>query len=365
MTDIQARIQKFLNDLVSDNKECGMQVAAYHKGELVVDAWAGLAATTSGKAVDGRTLFPVFSTTKGITATVIHLLAERGKLGYEDRISDHWPEFAANGKKDITVRQALNHSSAIPQMPGGVGVREIGDWEAMCAAVAKLKPLWTPGSQQEYHAITYGWILGELAHRVDGRSFAQIVSEDICCPLGIEDLYVGAPDEVTPRVAVLEEPAAVPILPGPAGADAIPMWVQPLHQWMNSADARRACVPASSGIMSARAIAKHYAALLPGGVDGVELLPPARVKVATVLQNPSGCKEEALTMRVGLGYNVGGAQSGYGPRVSAFGHGGYGGSIGLADPERGFACGLTKNLFSPHGAQDLVVAEIRKALGIL
>jgi len=365
MADIQDRIQKLLSALVRDKKECGIQVAAYYKGRLVVDAWAGLADAKSGKAVDARTLFPVFSTTKGITATVIHLLAERGKLGYEDRISGHWPEFAENGKQDITVRQALNHSAGIPQMPDGIGLREVCDWRTMCAAVAKLKPLWTPGSQQEYHAITYGWILGELAHRVDGRPFAKIVNEEICRPLGIVDLYVGAPDEVGPRVAVLYEPDAATIMPNNAGAAAIPLWIQPLHEWMNRADARRSCVPASSGVMSARAVARHYAALVPGGVDGVELLPPARVKVATVLQNPAGLKEEELPMRIALGYLVGGPQSVLGKRASAFGHDGYGGSMGFADPERGFACGLTKNLFSKNGAQAHVVGEIRKALGIL
>ena len=114
MQDIQARIQELLNKVVSNRQEAGVQVAAYYRGQLVVDAWAGVADTQTSQPVDGETLFPVFSTTKGLAATLIHLLAEAGKLDYEDRIAKYWPEFAQNGKGEITIRQALSHSAGLP-----------------------------------------------------------------------------------------------------------------------------------------------------------------------------------------------------------------------------------------------------------
>src|SRR5690242_13306618 len=120
MAEAQAAVQAVLDRLVAEDQERGLQVAAYLDGKLIVDAWAGIADPTTGQLVDGDTLFVVFSTTKGITATVIHLLAERGLLDYDRPVAHYWPEFAANGKGHITVRHALTHSAGIPQLPDGL-----------------------------------------------------------------------------------------------------------------------------------------------------------------------------------------------------------------------------------------------------
>lgn len=359
----QHRMQDMLDGLVARGQARGLQVAAYVDGRLVVDAWAGVADAATGRAVDGDTLFPVFSTTKGMMATVIHRLVERGRLDYDWPIARVWPEFAANGKAAITLRQALAHMAGIPQMPGGIGRADLGDWDRMCAAVAGLTPQWKPGSNMAYHAVTFSWILGEAARRVDGRPVSQMIRDEIARPLGIEDLYVGLPDELDPRVAVLEDPGATPA-PDDGKPQAIPSWITPLAVWMNHPAARRACIPASNGIMSARAIARHYAALLPGGVDGVELLPPARVRQATALQHVDGDPSGEPPMRMGLGYHVGGPGSGLGPRVTAFGHGGHGGSMGFADPEYRLAVGFTRNLFAVPPDAPNVIDELRAVLGV-
>ena len=220
----QQRMQAVLAGLVAKGQARGLQVAAYLDGKLVVDAWAGVADVDTGRLVDGDTLFPVFSTTKGIMATVIHRLVERGLLDYEWPIARVWPEFAANGKSAITLRQALSHMSGIPQMPSGIGRADLGDWDRMCAAVAGLTPQWRPGSNMVYHAVTFSWILGETARRVDGRSVSQMIREEIARPLGIEDLYVGLPDALGPRVAVLEEPGAGQ-WPDDGKPQAIPYWM--------------------------------------------------------------------------------------------------------------------------------------------
>src|SRR4051794_17441785 len=200
----QAAVQAAIDRLVAEDQEQGLQVAAYLDGELIVDAWSGVADPATGRPVDGDTLFVVFSTTKGITATVIHLLAERGQLDYDRPVALYWPEFAANGKGGITVRHALTHSAGIPQMPDGMQPADMCDWDGICRSIAALTPIWEPGTRTGYHALTYGWILGEVARRVDGRPIARIVREDICAPLGIADLYFGILDDVVPRVAPME-----------------------------------------------------------------------------------------------------------------------------------------------------------------
>jgi CubicO group peptidase (beta-lactamase class C family) len=358
MREAQTQVQELLSRLVNEGAECGLQVAAYIDGALVVDAWAGLADAATCRPVDGRTLFPVYSTTKGIAATAIHQLVERGLLNYDTRLSDCWPEFAAHGKAQITLRQALNHTAGIPHMPRNIGFSERCDWDAMCAAIAGLEPRWQPGTRRVYHAMTFGWIIGEVARRVDGRPFARIIREEVCQPLGIEDLYVGIPDSAEPRVAMLDAPGDPP--PPFAGDEglAIPPWLGPLDLVINRPDVRRACIPASNGIMSARAIARHYAALLPGGVDGIALLPPERVRVATQLQVLPGSQEQ--TPPISLGYWL------MGEGNFAFGHNGYGGSSGFADPRNGLAVGFAKNRCRPspvtEGTPKAVVETVRSAL---
>ena len=135
-----------MDDLIGRGIEQGLQVAAYLDGQLVVDTWAGVADATTGRPVDGETLFLVFSTTKGVTATVIHLLAERGLLEYDVPVARYWPEFGVNGKQAITVRQVLAHTAGVPQVPDGFERTDFGDWDRACRAVAELTPLWQPGT---------------------------------------------------------------------------------------------------------------------------------------------------------------------------------------------------------------------------
>jgi CubicO group peptidase (beta-lactamase class C family) len=366
MKNAQARMQALLDALVREGKERGVQLAAYVDGVLAVDVWAGEADAATGRPVDGQTLFPVFSTSKGITATLVHILVHRGKLTYDTPVASVWPEFAANGKAGITLRHVLSHTAGLPHMPMGIGYTQLGDWDAMCAALARLRPVSPPGANQVYHAVTYGWLAGEVARRVDGRPFQRMLHEEICRPLGITGMFMGIPDEMAPRVAVLEEVFESGKEPSvdDAKPQAVPGWMLPLHGMMNRPDARRACVPASTGIMNARSIARHYAALVPGGVDGVEILPPNRVREATRLQRAADPTPEDWPQRVGLGYCLGDESGSMGPRPTAFGTGGYGGSQGYADPEYRLAVGFTKNLFSKDGATARVLRELRDALGI-
>ncbi len=361
MKNIQNKVQKMADEAVDTGKELGIQITAYFEGETVVDICSGFADTKKRELVKSDTLFPVFSTTKGIAATIIHILAEEGKVDYDAKIAKYWPEFGVNGKEDITVRDVLKHGAGLPNMPAGIASRDLLDWKKMCTAMAKERPVWEPGTKSEYHAITYSWLVGEIACRVEGKSFSRIMEDKICSPLKIRDMYVGIPDGVESRVAILVEPEVNPDMLKSPDASPVPGWICPLHEWMNKPEGRRACVPASNGIMSARAIARHYASLVPGGIDGVELLTPRRVRAATQRQR----LKDKTFCNFGLGYGLGGDKgSTLGKRRTSFGHGGYGGSIGFADPRYRFAVGVTKNLFSKDAAHHQIVCEIRRILKI-
>ncbi|MCX6021948.1 MAG: serine hydrolase [Chloroflexi bacterium] len=367
MTDAQGQVQQMLDSLVANGTELGLQAAAYLNGKLVIDAWAGLADEATGRPVDGDTLFTVFSASKGITATCIHIAAERGLLDYDTPIAHYWPEFAAHRKERATVRHALAHQVGIPQMPEGVTPEMICDWDTMCAAIADLTPLWEPGTKAGYHALTYGWILGEVLRRADGRPIAQFLNDEIGGPLGIGDMFFGITDEVEPRVAILKDAQQR------EGLGSAAVWNRP--------DIRRAVIPAGGGIMNARALARHYAALAQGGeIDGVRLLTPERLRIATRLETDAS--DQVLgpgyptPVRRALGYQLGGPrhpatayQTASGQRLTSFGHPGAGGTMAFADPEIGFAFAMTKNLtrVSVPGVPDaavLVAEATRRALGI-
>ncbi|HEY3110787.1 MAG TPA: serine hydrolase domain-containing protein [Chloroflexota bacterium] len=369
-----AQVKALLDELVASGREVGLQVAAYLDGQLVVDAWSGLAARANGspgpdRAVDGDTLFTVFSTGKGVVATALHILAERGRVDYDAPIARYWPEFAANGKERVTVRDALTHRSGVPQMPEGLVAADLLDWEKMVAAVARLTPILPPGTTTAYHALTYGWIVGEVVRRIDGRPIGRFVQEEICAPLGMADLYFGIPESAAPRVARLERAEPEPGVPEPA-PDSIALRAAPreLVEIIAAPAGWRAAIPGGNCVASARAIARMYAGLI-GPVDGVRLLPAERVRTATALQTDEVDANLGRAINKGLGYFLGGSPaSAMGPRLTAFGHSGAGGSIGFADPEIGLAVGFAKTLLTTHAdparSHTLLVAErVRQALG--
>ena len=297
------------------------------------------------------------------------MLAERGRLDYDAPVAGYWPEFAARGKAAITVRQVLAHTAGIPQMPPGARVEDLGDWDGMCRRVAALAPLWPPGSRTGYHARTFGYVLGEVVRRVDGRPVDRFVREEVCLPLGMDDLYFGLPDAAAPRAAVLEQlEVPPPAPPDSLAALAIPPAIPATAAVFNRPDVRRACLPSSTGVASARALARHYAALVGAGVGGVRLLPPERVRLATALQTEEVDAVIGGPVPKALGYFLGAPGSAMGARRAAFGHGGTGGSVGFADPEYGLAFALTKTRLvatSPdEGAAVRVAREVRSALGI-
>jgi len=337
-TPAQQAVADLLRREVDEGREDAVQVAVYRHGALVVDAWAAPA----GTAVDGDSLFPFFSTGKAIAATAVHRLVERGVLRWDDPVARYWPEFAARGKGGITLRHVLDHTAGLPTMPERMEDVRPDDWGAMCDWLAASEPLHAPGTRFHYHAITYAWLLGEPTRRADGRDFARIIREEVCEPLGIETLYFGVPADRLPRCVDAVRTADSPDptrSEDPVARRAIPAWVCPLEDWINRDAVRRACIPASNGFGTARDIARHYAALVGAGVDGVRLLRKETLAEALQCRPPPGVDPKATGYRV-LGYVLRGPDSDPGRR---FGGGGYGGSLGAAEPAAEIGLGIVKS----------------------
>jgi len=369
MPDPNEAVRKLLDSLVGDGPEVGLQACAYLGGKQVINCWSGVADPESGQQVDGRSMFTVFSCSKGVTATCIHMLADRGKLDYDDPICKYWPEFAAKGKEKATIRHALTHRVGVPQTPPGVAIT---DWEGMTKGLAEEAPRWEPGTKSGYHGSTYGWILGEVLRRIDGRHIQQFLQEEVCRPLGIDSMYFGVPAAEEHRVGRLIDG---PPLPEDATARRYLRNIMVSPQFNTSA-VRQAELPAHGGIMSAAAIARHYAMLAQGGeLDGTRLLSPERVRIASELQFDGVDVTLEQPVRRGLGYALGGLAGGgmdaVSGRPNAFGHSGLGGALGFADPEREFAFGITKNFMErndPSQEQEktasIVCRKVEQALGI-
>jgi CubicO group peptidase (beta-lactamase class C family) len=349
----QARIQSLIDCIVAEGPDTSLQVAAYHHGRLIVDAWASCPGHP-GRPIDGDSLFPVFSTGKGIAATTVLRLAERAAVQLDAPICRVWPEFAQHGKEKITLRHVLTHTAGLPWLAEHGTLDDLCDWDGVCRFLAASRPLHAPGERQMYHAITYGWLLGEPVRRILGRDFAEVVQAEICRPLGLTSLFIGLPESADPLVADATPWPAPSTLPEPGPVDlAVPPWASTLERFIAHRGVRRACLPASNAIMNARAIAKHYAALLPGGVDGVQLLSDATVREATTWFVPTGLDGSKAAKR-GLGFAIGPDDD----PGREFGHGGYGGSNGFADRQLGLAVGIAKGRMGGD-ATGRIEAELR------
>ena len=370
MLDRDGQIAKAIDGALARG-EVGLQVAAYLDGKLVLDVCGGSADQTTDRMVDGDTLFTVFSATKGVAATALHIQAERGLLEYDRPISQYWPEFAQQGKGHVTVRQTLDHSIGVPGMPPGCTIDQMCDWDFMTAAIAAMAPVWEPGTKHGYHAYTFGWMVGELVRRVDPRlrPFGRWIQDEICAPLGIDSLWMGIPDEVEPRVARLTnmpppaQPVAIP--PDALILKAIPPSLGVTQEVFGRPEVRRACIPGAGGIMNARSLAHHYAMVANGGeLDGVRMLSKERIDQMCALQSDETDQVIGQAYRRGMGYWLGGeplnantAVIGRNPR--AFGHPGAGGSIGWADPDARLAVAILKNrMLAPASPEENPLVEL-------
>ena len=344
-SELNEKVANLINKQISEGSQIGVQVSAYLYGEKIVDTWAGTMGPSDSRPVKQDSLFYSWSTTKGVAATALHILADKGYIEYDVPVTKYWKAFGKHGKDKITVAEAMSHQAGIYKTPDMKNLENITDWNKGIEYVENAVPAFTPGTKTGYHAKTYAWIVGGIIEKATGQHIKKVITEEIANPLGIEtEMYVGIPDGVENRLTTLEiwDPSKARFPPGSPYYDAMPY-----ETWgvANDMAIRRACIPASNGHFTAHALARMYGALANGGaIDGVRLVSSDRIEHMYRLMTDDVDIVLGMPRRKGIGFMLGGIErSVAGGRDTVFGHGGAGGSIGLADPEAGLGMAVTLN----------------------
>jgi CubicO group peptidase (beta-lactamase class C family) len=371
------RVRDLVEKQIAEGQQAGVQVAAYRHGEPIIELAAGVMGADDPRPVAADTLFNCFSTTKGVAALALHMLADRGLIDYGAPVAKYWPAFAANGKERITVEQAMSHQAGLHAMPVPATADFVCDWEAGLAHVANGTPAWEPGTATGYHALTYAWVVGGIVQGASGRHIKDVIAEDIAAPLGIgSEMYVGIPDGVEQRLATLIELEANPEMEAliPPDHDFFKAMPRDTGASFNDMRIRKACIPSANGHFSARALARMYGALANGGeIDGVRLVSKERIAaMQRVLTDAPDRVLLGMPLTKGIGFMMGGDMNGVrsvsGPRRTAFGHSGAGGSTAFADPEAGLAVAVTinkmQNTLQAEGPTFEICELIRHELGV-
>ncbi|CDF97001.1 Esterase A [Pseudomonas sp. SHC52] len=357
--------------LFDDPQERGAALCIQVGGRTVIDLWAGTADKDGHEAWHSDTIANLFSCTKTFTAVAALQLVAEGKLQLDAPVARYWPEFAAAGKQSITLRQLLCHQAGLPALRELLAPEALYDWNTMVNALAAETPWWTPGDGHGYAAITYGWLVGELLRRADGRGPGESIVARVAKPLGL-DFHVGLADQEFHRVAhiargkgnvgdaaaqrllqvTMREPTAMTTRAFTNPPSVLTSTNKP--EW------RRMQQPAANGHGNARSVAGFYAGLLDGSLLEGEMLDEL------TRQHSFGEDKTLLTQtRFGLGCmldqpDVPNATYGLGPR--AFGHPGAGGSIGFADPEHDVAFGFVTNTLGPYVLMDPRAQNLARVL---
>lgn len=362
-----------------EHGDVGAATAVHHDGRLVVDVWGG--------TYRADTLQLVFSTTKGWTAILANLLVQRGHLDVDAPVASYWPEFAAEGKSEIPVRWLLTHQAGLAYPTEPCTFDEVLDWDRITAKLARSTPLWEPGTAHGYHAVTYGFLVGEVLRRITGRTVGQLLADEATGPLGL-DAWIGLPAEEEPRVEPLSggltpdipdaDPARRALIEQFMGPDTMLGRALTCHGALegnvfNRPELRAAEIPAANGVCDARSLSRLYAAVI-GDVDGDErfragkrLLDPATVAAASTVQTTGNDLVLFFETTFGLGFMTSSPFAPYGgPR--GFGHAGAGGSVGFADPEHGIGFGYVMSEMQANLSGDprtrALVAAVYDAIGV-
>ena len=315
-------------------KELGASVAVTRDGEMVVDLWAG-DADPRGTPWTQDTLVNVYSTTKTMAALCVLMLADRGLVDLDAPVADYWPEFAQNGKENVLVRHVMSHSAGLSGFdPPIAAVEELYDWDAMTARLAAQGPWWEPGSASGYHAITQGYLQGEIVRRVTGRSLGTFFREEVAEPLGA-DFHIGLDPAHDGRVGELIPPSAPPSAgtPEPGSvAERTFSGIQLKGTEPQTSAWRRAEIPAAGGIGNARSVARIHSALACGGtVDGVKLLSEKGVHRVLDEQTRGTDLVMGIPIVFGMGFGLNDPSFPVSPNERAFFWGGWGGSLAVLD----------------------------------
>jgi CubicO group peptidase (beta-lactamase class C family) len=339
-------------------REVGASFCVHVGGRKVVDLHGGTFDREGTRPYSGDSLQLVFSSTKGATAICANLLAQRGDLDLAAPVSTYWPEFAQAGKADIPVRLLLSHQAGLPAIDRTLTPEEVQAWDPVAAALAEQKPFWEPGTAHGYHALTYGWLVGEVVRRITGRSLGTFFAEEIAQPLGLE-FWIGLPEEQEHRVS----PIVGTLIPEGGASEGMPadfsstLLARALNAggafgdpgWANRRGWHAAELPAANGVTNAASLSRLYAGVI-GTVEGgpaERLLTPEQVDEARIVRT-FGPDQVFLSLgfpleqHIGQGFWISSPFAPFGGEGS-FGHSGAGGSYGFADPENNLAVGYVMN----------------------
>jgi CubicO group peptidase (beta-lactamase class C family) len=316
-------------------EELGARFTLVEAGEVVLDLIGGYADRKRSRLWNEATLAAVFSTTKAVAALMIARLVDQAKLDYGQTVASVWPEFAQAGKAEVTIEQAISHQAGLPGFPDPIDPMLWTDWDAICARLAAMAPMWPPGMASGYHPATVGYLVGEIFRRVDGRTIGTAFREDLGAPFGL-DLWIGLPQGLEDRVAELQRPSALPEF----GEINAPTRAAFLAPWSSAAgkagaDYRRMEVPSTNGYATAEALARLMGALANDGwLDGDEVLSPALIAEASRERIRGQDLVLPFDMSWGAGFMRNPPNFPWGPGARTFGHSGWGGACAFADPER-------------------------------
>ena len=335
--------------------EVGAAAAVMLDGKSVVDVWAGHADREKTKPWTRDTLVNVYSTTKGVTAICAHRLAGKGLLDIDAPVAKYWPEFAQAGKDKLPVRFLLSHRAGLPAVRKILDENALFNWNTMTTALAEQEPWWEPGTAHGYHAVTFGYLVGEVIRRITGKSPGKYLRDEIAGPLEL-DFHIGLDAKHDARVAGLI-PAAPPgpgepnmfaeMMKNPEspGAKAFmnpPVLTKP--GLVNSREWRAAEIPAANGHGTALSLARLYGALARGGeLDGVHVMSKDELAKCSIEQSNGPDALLVINTRFSLGFMMSQPGASFGPNPKSFGHPGAGGSLGYADPEAKIGFGYTMN----------------------
>lgn len=347
-----AAVRGAFEENLASRGELGAAVCVRVAGRAVVDVWGGHRDRAGTQPWERDTLVNVWSVGKGVLAMLVLALAERGELAFDEPVAARWPEFAAGGKGEVTLRTLLCHRAGLPAIRARMPEGAWQDWDAMCGALAGQAPWWEPGSAHGYHVNTYGFLVGELVRRATGLSPGEALRRLVAGPLEAE-FHWGLPPGCDARVAEVDAPD-VALREPEQWARAFPPTGDPVHDTMvwhayfnppglcgigalRSEAWRRAQVPSTNGHATARGVARLYEGLLRPPPGAAPLVGTGLLREATTLHSDGADRMLGRPSRFGLGFQLPSESRRLGPHDAAFGHFGYGGLLGMADPEAGLA----------------------------
>lgn len=344
---LSPKLQGILDEATAKGEEKALQLEIYDHGDRVVSLASGT--DQNGRSINVDDIMPIFSCGKPVMATAVHCLVQKGLISYDLRVGDVWPEFDCNGKEKVLFWHILTHRSGLHILPKVDKPEDYGNWELMCQKMAEATPAWEPGTKCGYQGITHAWLVGETVRRAVGKPFKQVIEDEVFKPLGIKDFYFGTTPEADARMIRIDSSDFESEEKGWCGT------------FIHNDAVRHGFVPSANGVANAKSLARHYAALTEGGVDGVQLLTKATIDNATIFrrweQDPPKKGDWAM---FGLGYALGPE----GNLGDFFGQGGAAGSEGFAVRSRGLAIALTKNRPLRSSPVHPIRDRISEALGL-